>query len=260
MNNRTKTSNLLLSQVARLADLDTSGRSETSMKMGWASPLLKKKNLYNVQRGEMQDSHSLRFSWALESDRFFSLTWQLLGNLHFLSACCCWCPQAWVWPVMTRDTAAQSAVTMGTLQAQARTLRQDMTQVGTLNTGVVVMKTSPSPLYPLWAGSGTMSRPRTWWLSGSWSAGFANLVSPYTLSQSSTGRPNTAQSPSLLQTWLITPAYNVRGGLCTDLDEIGLESQWRWIETLNHGLETHSGFWLALGDARVTASHSLQTA
>lgn len=74
MNNRTKTSNLLLSQVARLADLDTSGRSETSTRIGWASPLLKKK-LCNVQRGEMQDSHSkvLLSTWVRQIFFFINM-------------------------------------------------------------------------------------------------------------------------------------------------------------------------------------------
>lgn len=103
---------------------------------------------------------------------FCSATWQRLGDVHFVSACGWWRPGAWAWPVVTQGTAARPAVTMTTLQAQGQT----MTPAGTA--GTVVMKRSPSPRFLLWAGSGIMSIPRTWWPSGFWLAGFVNSVSP----------------------------------------------------------------------------------
>lgn len=102
-------------------------------------------------------------------DRFFSyLSWQSFGDLHFVSVCCCWCPGVRAWPAVTQITAAHPAASMQTRPARVT--------MGTLNM-MADTEESPSPLYLLWAGSGTMWRPLTWWPCGSWSAGFAKLVS-----------------------------------------------------------------------------------
>lgn len=139
--------------------------------------------------------------WALEFVGQFSQAWRLFGGLHFFSACCWWCP------AVTQDTRPPQKTPRAQLQAHRAGRTQAMTRVGTVDIAgqsqaitrvgtvdiagwsqamirvgtvdmTVAMEESPSPLYLLWAGSGTTSPPRTWWPSGSWSAGSANSVSP----------------------------------------------------------------------------------
>lgn len=93
--------------------------------------------------------------------------WRPRGSLRCVCAHYWCCPRLPVWPVMLRT--APAAMSTGTRPAQRRDTRR-LEQVDT--------KLSPSPLYQLWAGSGTMLRPPTWWPSGSWSDGSANWVSP----------------------------------------------------------------------------------
>lgn len=111
------------------------------------------------ESGGMSGSHS--------SD--WKLPWRPSGTLHCVSALYCCCPQLPVWAVMPHTAPATMSMETHPVLAQ----RQDTRRTDTVDTNQ-----SPSLLYQLWAGSGTMLRPPTWWPSGSWLAGSANWVSP----------------------------------------------------------------------------------
>jgi len=112
-------------------------------------------------------------------------TWQPQGDLLFFSACCWWRPEA---AVRTRDPALGGRrVTTPALETRVTTPAPDrrratirgpaQTPARTVDTRTGVPGGAPSPPYPLWAGSGTTSPPRTWWPFGFWSAGSARSVS-----------------------------------------------------------------------------------